>query len=1472
MSDYGLFEASVVEDSAPDVQKRLAAKQLQAAIYDVRETYGRFLLGSTGLDEFEDRWHYSKADIRRTVEPHVLPVTGVMRRVHDAMKKEWKEAAFLKGAPFADYSDFADCVSKNKDKGDPDAYCGYIKHKVEDSKESSRRTACKICHSEPDSQKCAECRAREHKSARLAALESRLSHSDLTAAFRELADKTEPDQHIQQTDYHSDADLIPEDNFEGYLDSVDQGGPEKVQRDFGQRSGEDDWENTGRQGSIALDLYTDWARSNHLRVASLATLELYSANCSDDEFRVIDAAIRRTADEDEDEEKVEEDKEKLREDEEREDSDEDEGDEEDEGDDEGDEDEKSDDHDDDKGGPPWLTSAIQRVAAPPSGPGTYDPTTQHDRPGGSRSPFEELFNPTQRFDPNTGRDVPIDPGTVPVGPANRVQFAPGAPGQDPATAGAGHVAPAPGVGAGAGQGLAAPGGGGKSWFGGGDNAPAPGVGAGAGQNIAPPSGGNAGAGGGEGGGGWKANDIAPNTIKPGEYQIKPGDTLFEIAQGAGIKDYNDIAKANTGPDVAKGFANITDPNKINAGDKITIPGTPPPAAPVPNPADVTEGTKVESAPTSPTGALPEAGNTQPAPTSAEQNKPIEPKASKQLKSYFQQYYGIPRLAAEEDEEGGPPPGESPASEPPPQDPSAAPPAPGSDQAPQAPPDDQPPVDPNTPPQQMENQPAEDHLLDTAGQAVSQMIDRETQEYQQIIDPLSQALQAIQYAQQVEEQMNPIDVTPPQGTVDVGPQDAATGAPQAAIPPQPMQQQAYRIARHFGMTQDGYHMMLEAMGRKHYQTVADAIAGLPVEHRGSIASSMGDMFAEENPNFRHEAFFRAAGVPPMRTAGVPWNETKNAPLREHERYDLDPGNWEDRDLDPRNEGLPPWEGHYDPAEWTHGEDDPFAGSRMMEHYQNEPHSFGRPAQPNRWDPNESAAYDRGRGEFKGEGAYGSPGVPPGMQASRGRLGFNRQGAAPTLVPQQTMDTFKFPGAGKTVHPDDNLSITPDMTDLTPPKKKAAWDFEAKVMDQWTKWDQGRAQKGLPELPTEDKVKSFANETGVGTRGVNTVMKNLGVPKAPKAPAAPAAPKVKAYKEGSFFTRRVPGWTWDDHLAAYKTNSAAPFTCKCGSMFDVPAYYNCRCGAVFNAYPIGQGGDERTASVDMYLCREINVRDGMMMEGSIKTACDECGHSPCACETEWVEDEDREDADAPHAPGKTAALGWQHSPEGNEALAMHQGLVGHAAADGNWHVMDQKGRVRHQGISNLLNLDGAKQAAERAMGHRTAAIGEDDHSVVYRDGDRFCSKCNALLWDPNVHHCPAKQAAFSMALPKIHVPIPRNATRAMFGEMKSKDDRDDEPTTEPDKKKGDDDASTLPEGMQHKVKEHEGTSGEEVEEHVKGKDKKATRVMFGDWTVYDDDIGGGARRPPSTVVHRPPEDWARRMPEQGPSSQWRPPIFQ
>jgi hypothetical protein len=52
-----------------------------------------------------------------------------------------------KGAPFADYKDFAACVAANQDKDDPEAYCGKIKHQVEDKKSSktAQETVCGAC-------------------------------------------------------------------------------------------------------------------------------------------------------------------------------------------------------------------------------------------------------------------------------------------------------------------------------------------------------------------------------------------------------------------------------------------------------------------------------------------------------------------------------------------------------------------------------------------------------------------------------------------------------------------------------------------------------------------------------------------------------------------------------------------------------------------------------------------------------------------------------------------------------------------------------------------------------------------------------------------------------------------------------------------------------------------------------------------------------------------------------------------------------------------------------------------------------------------------------------------------------------------------------------------------------------------------------------------------------------------------------
>jgi hypothetical protein len=52
--------------------------------------------------------------------------------------------AFRKGAPFAEYDDFADCESKNSDKNSPSAYCGEIKHRTEDKKASFEDAVLRI--------------------------------------------------------------------------------------------------------------------------------------------------------------------------------------------------------------------------------------------------------------------------------------------------------------------------------------------------------------------------------------------------------------------------------------------------------------------------------------------------------------------------------------------------------------------------------------------------------------------------------------------------------------------------------------------------------------------------------------------------------------------------------------------------------------------------------------------------------------------------------------------------------------------------------------------------------------------------------------------------------------------------------------------------------------------------------------------------------------------------------------------------------------------------------------------------------------------------------------------------------------------------------------------------------------------------------------------------------------------------------
>ena len=168
------------------------------------------------------------------------------------------------------------------------------------------------------------------------------------------------------------------------------------------------------------------------------------------------------------------------------------------------------------------------------------------------------------------------------------------------------------------------------------------------------SGGKGGGGGGDtGGSGWTARDIAPGSIDTSKtYTVQQGDTLAEIAQGAGIKDYNDIAKAN----------NIADPDKINVGQEIKFAPAPGgPSTPVSEtPAAASASGDSGNAPTPSAGTpdvggaasaasapLPaEVGGTPPTPTEKKSSydPPLPPKG--QLKKFLA---GSRRLADTEEE-------------------------------------------------------------------------------------------------------------------------------------------------------------------------------------------------------------------------------------------------------------------------------------------------------------------------------------------------------------------------------------------------------------------------------------------------------------------------------------------------------------------------------------------------------------------------------------------------------------------------------------------------------------------------------------------------------------------------------------------------------------------------------------------------------------------------------------------------------
>ena len=1229
MGDYGLFESDEASQNEPRLAAKTATRQLEAAIDVVRAKFGKFLLGATGIDEFGDRWHYSKSDIRSAVEPHVFPNTGTMRRIQNAMKADWKVAHPYKlalgegetptGGPLEGPMDlgYSDLPERYRPRSEDDLDMPMVdklhqqyhddpfrKYGPELDPAAGHAGFGEFSEFGPDQwdydaiNRMTDSR-QEHERGRTSNRRQALSHDE--AGYGQMeTDNTRSNQDLDETYHPSSGNLVPEGNFEGYKDSVDQGGPEKVQsHDFtpGGDSGrqarrrqagdgvswydqaERDDDNWGRgkksedddskkeAARLVADIYTDFARTNGLRVASLETLDHYaSTGIHDADYRLLQALITRQAecdedcDDDEDTESeapsASESDESESGDDEGEDYDfggEDDAEGEEEAPEDGDTEESDEDYDfggedegeEDQGGGEQYTVPEEAPELPPE---MMAEIPQDDASGSAPVPPEVV-------DSLLG----LPEGTIEQLLLEEVEQ--GSQGGDPGMSGP----PAP------------PQGGGDDFFGGGGDDAEQEPSRVARRRQATPKGLKD-----------KTNEYgrkkAPAKTKtPGGYEREPVDS----ADAMDMDRERQIEDGNRKRDAARRFwAAEGDPEQESGGGGEQ-------AAPAQDPAAAMGG-----------------GD----PAAMGMGQPMMP-----------------------------PPGS------------------------QA-------VTPPQAPAPLENQPAEDALLDTANQAIMQMIDQETAEYQQIIDPLSQALQAIQFAQQVEQSEHPMDVTPPQGTVDVSPAAAPGGAGN------PMQQQAMRrwagehndnfqdmeidyvqdladsghpgarsylekfyekpegyftdenysgpgipdrannpyyeasrrraavpypdpdrrktwdwdkghrpsedstefgdvshdgvanrpqdrqakvefgirnaaalIASRYRLSATGHQMLLNAaLGRRGYEHVVEALKLVPPEVRKAAAIHMSHLFSAGNQRFNKDVFMKTVMASnPRDRAGDAWRDGRDRGEREHGRHDMDEGYYRDEN-DPNS-----WELHND-------------------------------------------------------------GYQPGnITGSRGRLPFDRPRlAGETWTNTPLMDEFEFPDPGQPETRDKHT-----VNDL-PKLPGGHIGASQKAVDRFQRWQKNQQQKGLPTTQGESAVHNFLQTSKpykkrVGPDAANMIHQELGLePDAVKTPKAkpvkavnptlkgkggktPAAPKAKAPapkaapKTASFFTRKVPGWRWDDHLSGYLSKEARAFTCSCGQKIASPSYKTCSCGKVWNVYAIGDSHHLASDTAEVYIAREIPVRPGVIM---------------------------------------------------------------------------------------------------------------------------------------------------------------------------------------------------------------------------------------------------------------------------------------
>ena len=250
---FGVFEAAVTDEDSLQREANEKAQRLQAAIYDVNDKFGDFLTASTGLDDFDNRIALVKDDMRRVVEAHLPPVTGTMRRVIKAQKAVYKKTAEVEGPALDPEGDFGDYLRSVDSATD---------------------------------------------------IEQNFVHGDAGENFAPgdlEGGNFGPGRNARRT--AAPLDPMGGGSPGGPRDlggDMTMGAPAPAGGDMGMGGelpapGAAVSDQSGSGITAAIDMYSDWCESNGMRKRSLRSLEAYSPNVSEPEFRTIEAAIRRQA-------------------------------------------------------------------------------------------------------------------------------------------------------------------------------------------------------------------------------------------------------------------------------------------------------------------------------------------------------------------------------------------------------------------------------------------------------------------------------------------------------------------------------------------------------------------------------------------------------------------------------------------------------------------------------------------------------------------------------------------------------------------------------------------------------------------------------------------------------------------------------------------------------------------------------------------------------------------------------------------------------------------------------------------------------------------------------------------------------------------------------------------------------------------------------------------------------------------------